>query len=103
MSARAGGPPPEGEGLFPAPDAVPACLGMAAGPWASSGMSPPRPGLQDAEGARLPAGLPPVVDAHVHVFPDRVFEAVWRWFEQYGWPIRYKLHTPEVLSFLFSR
>ncbi|MBF5043630.1 amidohydrolase family protein [Aggregicoccus sp. 17bor-14] len=75
---------------------------MAAGPWAS-GMSLPRPGLQDAEGARLPEGLPPVVDAHVHVFPDRVFEAVWRWFEQYGWPIRYPLHTPQVLQFLFSR
>ena len=54
--------------------------------------------LDDEEGPRLPASLPPVVDAHVHLFPDRVFEAIWRWFEQYGWPIRYKLHTPEVLS-----
>jgi predicted TIM-barrel fold metal-dependent hydrolase len=48
-------------------------------------------------------GLPPVVDAHVHLFPDGVFEAIWRWFELYGWPIRYKLHTPEVLAFLLSR
>jgi predicted TIM-barrel fold metal-dependent hydrolase len=75
---------------------------MAQGSW-SEGMRLPRPALEDAEGARLPEGLPPVVDAHVHLFPDGVFEAVWRWFEQYGWPIRYKLHTPAVLRFLLSR
>lgn len=61
------------------------------------------PGLDDLEGARLPASLPEVVDAHVHLFPDRLFEAVWRWFETHGWPIRYKLHTQEVIAFLLSR
>jgi hypothetical protein len=59
--------------------------------------------LNDEEGARLPLSLPPVVDAHVHLFPDRVFESVWRWFDTHGWPIRYKLKTPETLEFLFSR
>ncbi len=34
---------------------------------------------------------------------DGVFEAIWRWFDTHGWPIRYKLHTPKVLDFLFSR
>lgn len=63
----------------------------------------PMPALDDEEGARLPEQLPPVVDAHVHLFPDPVFEAIWRWFDQYGWPIRYKLHTPQTLAFLFSR
>ena len=63
----------------------------------------PLPSLNDAEGERLPRGLPPVVDAHVHLFPERVFEAVWRWFEAYGWPIRYRLHTEQVLKFLFAR
>jgi predicted TIM-barrel fold metal-dependent hydrolase len=61
------------------------------------------PALGDPEGERRPALLPPVVDAHVHLFPDRLFAAIWRWFEAYGWPIRYKLTTPEVLTFLFSR
>src|SRR5262245_985365 len=61
------------------------------------------PALDDREGERLPDGLPPVIDAHVHLFPDRVFDAVWRWFDQYAWPIRYKLHTPEVVRFLLSR
>jgi predicted TIM-barrel fold metal-dependent hydrolase len=63
----------------------------------------PLPGLDDAEGERLPASLPPVVDAHVHLFPDRVFAAVWRWFDAHGWPIRHKLPAPDVLDFLFSR
>ncbi len=66
-------------------------------------MTLPLPALNDEEGARLPRSLPPVVDAHVHLFPDAVFEAVWRWFDTYGWPIRYKLKTPETLDFLFSR
>jgi hypothetical protein len=59
--------------------------------------------MHDAEGERLPTSLPDVVDAHVHLFPDRVFDAIHRWFEAYGWPIRYPFHTPEVLSFLFAR
>jgi predicted TIM-barrel fold metal-dependent hydrolase len=51
----------------------------------------------------LPAQLPPVVDAHVHLFPDRMFAALWRWFDQHAWPIRYRLRTPEVVEFLLSR
>jgi predicted TIM-barrel fold metal-dependent hydrolase len=84
-------------------DDSPVCLGAASG-WLAPGQSVlPLPALNDEEGPRLPEGLPPVVDAHVHLFPDGVFEAVWRWFDQYGWPIRYKLHTPQVVSFLLSR
>ncbi len=63
----------------------------------------PMRALDDAEGACVPAGLPPVVDAHVHLFPERVFEAVWRWFEEHAWPVRYKLHADAVLDFLASR
>lgn len=84
-------------------DDSPVCLGAASG-WLAPGQSVlPLPALNDEEGPRLPEGLPPVVDAHVHLFPDGVFEAVWRWFDRYGWPIRYKLHTPQVVSFLLSR
>ena len=61
------------------------------------------PGVQDVDGARLPTSLPPVVDAHVHLFPDRLFAAIWRWFDEHGWPIRYPLTSPEALSFLFDR
>lgn len=79
----------------------PACC--LAAPLARRGHLLPMPGLDDEEGAALPKGLPPVVDAHVHLFPDGVFDALWRWFDANAWPIRYKLHTPRVLDFLFSR
>jgi hypothetical protein len=63
----------------------------------------PLPGLDDAEGPRLPASLPEVIDAHVHLFPDGVFEAIWRWFDAHAWPVRYRLRAPEVIRFLLSR
>ena len=47
--------------------------------------------------------LPFTVDAHVHLFPDHLFSAVWQWFEQFGWPIRYRLTSPEIIDFLLAR
>jgi uncharacterized protein len=63
----------------------------------------PLPALEDAEGDKLPEQLPPVVDAHVHLFPPRVFAAIWRWFDSHAWPIRYKLKSEQVIDFLFQR
>ncbi|MEW5855420.1 MAG: amidohydrolase family protein [Myxococcota bacterium] len=63
---------------------------------------PPFPALDDEEGAHVPTGLR-VWDAHVHFFPDRLFAAIWRWFDTYGWPIRHKLPADEVLAFLRAR
>lgn len=61
------------------------------------------PAINDTEDACVPAGLPPVIDSHVHVFPEAVFAAVWQWFEQHGWSIRYQLSTEQVFDFLLSR
>ncbi|MBC8176234.1 MAG: amidohydrolase [Deltaproteobacteria bacterium] len=63
----------------------------------------PLPALHDAEGNEVPESLPPIVDAHVHLFPEVFFRAIWRWFDQFGWPIRYKLKSAEVLEFLLAR
>jgi predicted TIM-barrel fold metal-dependent hydrolase len=63
----------------------------------------PLPRINDPEGEYLPAALPFTVDAHVHLFPDHLFSAIWRWFEQFGWPIRYRLTSPEIISFLLAR
>lgn len=71
--------------------------------WLTPEVRRPLPPANDPEGLRLPEGLPPVLDAHVHLFPPRVFEAIWRWFDQHAWPIRYRLHSEAVLDFLFSR
>lgn len=69
----------------------------------SAWLRAPLPAVGDQEGTRVPAQLPPVVDAHIHLFPDRLFEAVWRWFDAHGWPIRYKLHSQQAIEFLLSR
>jgi hypothetical protein len=63
----------------------------------------PLPLLNDPEGDYLPACLPFTVDAHVHLFPDHLFSAVWLWFEQFGWPVRYRLTSPEIINFLLAR
>lgn len=60
------------------------------------------PRVDDAEGARVPEGLR-LYDAHVHLFPERLFEAIWRWFDRHAWPIRYRLRAEEVIEFLSSR
>ncbi len=67
------------------------------------GTSIPLPAVNDVEGIFLPDGLPPVIDAHVHLFPDRLFASVWQWFEQFGWPVRYQLPAAEIAGFLLSR
>jgi len=59
--------------------------------------------LDDLEGKRLPECFSTVTDAHVHLFPDRVFKAIWRWFDQFAWPIRYKLTSPQIIEFLTSK
>lgn len=31
-----------------------------------------------------------IVDLHVHLFPDRMFQAVWKYFESYGWAVHHE-------------
>jgi predicted TIM-barrel fold metal-dependent hydrolase len=75
----------------------------AASPVGGGLLAGPMPGLDDEAGDYVPGSLPPIVDAHVHLFPDPLFEAIWAWFERHGWPIRYRLRAREVLDFLFAR
>ena len=72
---------------------------MTTNPW----MRGPLPALNDIEGEGVPPGITPVVDAHVHVFPDPIFKAVWGWFQEYGWPIRYQLTSENLIQYLLSR
>jgi len=60
------------------------------------------PGAQDRfmNDPELPTGTAPLIDAHVHLFPPRVFEAIWRWFTTHAWPIRYPLPSEGVVEFL---
>lgn len=66
-------------------------------------LKPNMPSFDDHEGARIPAGLPAVIDAHVHVFPDDIFSSIWKWFDKNAWPIRYRMTSSRIFEFLLSR
>lgn len=51
----------------------------------------------------VPNDLPPVIDTHVHIFPRNIFAAVWKWFDENAWPIRYRMASAEIFEFLLSR
>ena len=63
----------------------------------------PLPALDDREGDHVPESLPEVIDAHVHLFPDNLFESIWHGFEKFGWPIRYEFSSQAAIEFLLSR
>ena len=63
----------------------------------------PLPLINDPEGDCVPDSLPFIVDGHVHLFPSSIFSSVWKWFDEFGWPIRYKLTSEKILDFLLSR
>lgn len=65
-------------------------------------LKPNLPFHDDPEGQIIPSGLPKVIDAHVHVFPGSIFDAVRRWFAEHAWRIRYELSTSEVFQFLLD-
>lgn len=63
----------------------------------------PLPGLNDPEGEHIPDSMSFVVDAHVHIFPKSIRKSLWKWFDEYGYPIRYRFSTKQVIDFLLSR
>ncbi len=40
------------------------------------------------------------IDSHVHLFPDSLFDAIWKWFDTYAWKIKYKLYSEDCLKTL---
>ena len=66
-------------------------------------LKPNLPSIDDVEGESVPEGLPVTLDAHVHIFPGSVFSAIWTWFDDNAWPIRYRLNSSAVLGYLLSR
>src|SRR5256885_9903610 len=41
-----------------------------------------------------------IVDAHTHLFPDRLAEAMRRWFSEHAWEIRYRIGVAEAVKTL---
>jgi len=56
-------------------------------------------GLSRDELQRLPA-YRPIIDVHTHLFPEKMFRAIRRWFSQAGWHIQYPYETGEVVEML---
>jgi len=61
------------------------------------------PSLDDPEGSTVPEGLPPVIDAHVHITTPSIASAIQKWFDEHAWHIRYPLDPTRVIDFLLSR
>jgi hypothetical protein len=57
---------------------------------------------EDIPGFVASLGIPGIVDAHVHFMPDRLQEAVWRWFDGLTpeWPVTYRSPAPDRLATL---
>lgn len=41
-----------------------------------------------------------VIDFHTHFFPEKLYKAIWDWFESHGWPIQYKVQADETARLL---
>jgi uncharacterized protein len=65
-------------------------------------LKPNLPLINDKESSRVPADLPIIIDAHVHIFPRNIFSAIREWFDQNAWHIRYQLKSSEIFNFLLS-
>lgn len=65
-------------------------------------LKPNMPFIDDQEDSGVPADLPPVIDAHVHIFPRNIFSAIQKWFDKNAWCIRYRMTSSEVFEFLLS-
>ena len=58
--------------------------------------------FDDQEGSMVSDGLPPVIDAHVHIFPRSILSAIRKWFDENAWHIRYQMTSSEIFEFLLS-
>lgn len=61
------------------------------------------PVMNDREGTRVPEGFPPVIDAHVHLFPQGIISAIHQWFDDHAYTIRYRMDSSGIVDFLLSR
>jgi predicted TIM-barrel fold metal-dependent hydrolase len=44
----------------------------------------------------------PFIDFHTHLFPTRLFRAIWKYFEEHLWPVRYQGETDELIEILLG-
>jgi hypothetical protein len=48
--------------------------------------------------------VPIMIDFHVHLFPDRLFDAIWKYFSKdYGWDVIHRLYRHDCIRYLRER
>ena len=40
-----------------------------------------------------------IIDAHTHIFPPKLFDRIWEYFEEHYWHIEYKLYGEQIDEF----
>lgn len=40
------------------------------------------------------------IDTHIHLFPEKLFNAIWKWFDNFGWNIKFKWKLPQLINYL---
>ncbi len=58
--------------------------------------------LNDEEGEKVSSDFPPIIDSHVHLFPQAIFSSVWKWFDTHAWHVRYPIPSTQIVEFLLS-
>ncbi|MBN2224038.1 MAG: amidohydrolase family protein [Deltaproteobacteria bacterium] len=44
---------------------------------------------------------PDIIDFHVHLFPDRLFDAIWKYFSRdYGWDVLHRFYWRQCIDYL---
>jgi len=43
-----------------------------------------------------------IIDSHVHIFPDKIFDAIWNYFEQNYWNIHLRIYSHEFQNYLIK-
>ncbi len=71
-------------------------------PWCTEtpALEPRDDGLARHMPAMKALGLPGLLDAHTHWFPDSVNRKIWAYFDEHYWPITYRMGAEERLDWL---
>jgi predicted TIM-barrel fold metal-dependent hydrolase len=67
--------------------------------------SPRRRSLNQEPGTSPEQPIPvdrPFIDFHTHLFPTRLFRAIWSYFEEHLWPVRYQGETDQLIQTLLD-
>lgn len=44
-----------------------------------------------------------IIDFHTHFFPEKLYKAIWQWFETNGWPIKYQVQADDAAKLLLNQ